>query len=427
MKLINKKKIEPHVFKILKLAGTIADTKRYRVFAVGGFVRDILLNVKNFDVDIVVEGNGLIFAKELAKELNGSLVIHKRFGTATVVTERFKIDIATARKERYEYPAALPKVSFSSIRQDLYRRDFTMNAMAVSLNKRSFGELIDFFNGQADLRSKKIRVMHDLSFIDDPTRIFRAVRFEQRYDFAIEPHTKNLIKTAVGFDMFDKTQKQRLRNELILILSEETPLKAIMRMHQLHELRFIHPKLKLIKKMPALFKDIDNARKWYEISLPDRQPLDNWIIYFMAMIDNLNLTQVKGLCEKFVFTKADKKRIVSSKIYARKIIESLKARKELLPSEIYKYLEPISYELIIFIRAKSRIQITKKRISLFFKQHNRVKLSISGEDLKALGMTPGLEYRRILNKILYDKLDGKISGKKEELKLAEKLSSQRKY
>ncbi|NQT94916.1 MAG: CCA tRNA nucleotidyltransferase [Candidatus Omnitrophica bacterium] len=425
------------MFKILKLAGDIADKKKLKAFIVGGFVRDVLLGVKNFDVDIVLEGKGLLFAKTLAKELSGSLVVYERFGTATVVTglklkakkgslkdkeKKIKIDIATARKEYYEYPAALPRVSFSSIRQDLYRRDFTINAMAVSLHKKTFGSLIDFFNGQRDLKAKRIRVLHDMSFVEDPTRIFRAIRFEQRYNFTIEPHTEELIKTAMNLNMFGKTQKQRLRNEIVLILSEESPVKALMRMHQLHELRFIHPRLKLTKGMIRLFHSIDETCSWYKLSMPKKIAIDSWIIYFMAMLDDIRLPQVKNICEKFIFTKGDEKRLISCKRYAEKVIKALKQRNSLRPSQIYKLLEPLAYEVILFIMAKSKSQIAKERILLFFKRYNGVRVSIGGKDLKRLGVVPGPRYKRILNRVLYDKLDGKIAGKKKELELAERLN-----
>lgn len=433
-----KKSLPLRIYKILRLLGDRADKKGYQVFAVGGFVRDVLLGVKNFDVDIVLEGDGLKFAKELSDTLNASLVVHKRFGTAAVVTnldveekrgaksrpEKFKIDIATARQEYYEYPAALPKVRFSSIKQDLYRRDFTINAMAVSLNRKNFGSLIDFFHGQRDLRSKKIRVLHDMSFVEDPTRIFRAVRFEQRYNFSIDPHTEELIRTAVGLDMFGKTQKQRLRDEIILILSEEEPPKALIRMHQLHELRFIEPGLKLTKRVLKLFDSIDEAQRSYRACARTRRLLDTWIIYFMALVDTLTLRQVKRICEKFVFCRGDEKRIISCKKVANKIIKILETTRHLAPSQIYRHLEPLPYEVIVYIMAKSN-QRAKERISLFLKRHNGARLSIGGRDLKSFGLLPGPRYKRILNKILYDKLDGKVSSRDGELRLAERLSRRR--
>jgi len=217
-----KKMLPREILKILHTIGGTADLEGLRAFVVGGFVRDLLLGVKNFDIDIVLEGDAISFGKKIAKLLNGSYVAYKKFGTSSVVINwpkglripgtsnltlrqaqgrpehnrgaKFKLDFATARKESYEKPAALPTVQFSLLKDDLHRRDFTINAMAASLNKGSFSQLIDFFGGERDLEKGIIKVLHDGSFIDDPTRIFRAVRFEQRFGFRIDRYTRDLIK-----------------------------------------------------------------------------------------------------------------------------------------------------------------------------------------------------------------------------------------
>lgn len=416
-----KKRLPREIFNLIKIIGGYADKNSYRVFCVGGFVRDLLLGLKNFDLDIVVEKDALGFAKRLADKSGGSLVVHKKFGTATIAGGEFKIDIATARTERYEYPASLPTVKFASIKEDLYRRDFTINAMAISINKNTFGELIDFFNGQRDLRAKKIKVLHDLSFVEDPTRIFRAVRFEQRFSFKIEPHTEELIKTAVNLDMFGRTQKQRIRDEIILILSEDVPVNAVMRLNQLHELRFIHPKLKLHKQTIGLFKAIGQACIWYKLSFLNKRPLDGWVIYFMALVNTLTKNEIKSICEKFVFTKGDEKRIISCKEKAKALARQLDLKAYLAPSAIYKSLEPLAYEVILFIMATTKTKEAKSRIFLFFNRYNGTRLNITGKDLKAIGLAPGPKYKNILDKILYAKLDGKVKNKQEELMLAKKI------
>jgi len=410
------------MYDLLIFIGQAADKKRYRVFCVGGSVRDLLLGIKNFDLDIVVEDNAIKFSRILANDLKGSLVVHKKFGTATIVIpNRFKIDVATARTECYKYPASLPTVKFASIKEDLHRRDFTINAMAISINKNTFGELIDFFNGQRDLKAKEIRVLHNLSFVEDPTRIFRAVRFEQRFGFKIEPRTEGLIKTAVSLDMFGRTQKQRIRDEIILILSEDAPVSAVMRLNQLHELRFIHPRLKLHKHATSLFKAIDEACAWYKLSFLNKRPIDAWVIYFMALVNALTKNEIKSICEKFVFTKGDEKRIISCREKAKSLATQLDKKSQILPSAIYKNLEPLSYEVILFIMAATKTGQAKKRISLFFNKYNGKRLSITGEDLKATGLAPGPKYKNILDKILYAKLDGKVRNKQEELTMVKKI------
>ncbi|MBM3255763.1 MAG: CCA tRNA nucleotidyltransferase, partial [Candidatus Omnitrophica bacterium] len=171
---------------LIAKASDISAKVNMPAYLVGGFVRDLMLGEKNLDLDIVVEGDGIRFAEELAAALGAGLIRHVRFGTATIlIGVDSKIDIATSRREHYPKPAALPLVQKGGLKDDLARRDFSINAMAISINKTSFGELIDFFGGPADLSRKKIRVLHSRSFIDDPTRVLRAVRFEQRYAFGI--------------------------------------------------------------------------------------------------------------------------------------------------------------------------------------------------------------------------------------------------
>jgi len=205
---------------ILKLVGRTADEAGYKAYAVGGFVRDLLLGTENFDIDVAIEGNCLQLAQTLAKKKKGKYTYYKKYGTATVKWPGGKIDLATARKETYAKPAALPKVKFATIKEDLQRRDFTINAMARCLNKDNFGKLIDFYGGQKDLKKKLIRVLHDKSFMDDPTRIFRAIRFEQRLGFKIEPHTFGLMKKAMDSGVIEQVHEYRLRNELALISKE---------------------------------------------------------------------------------------------------------------------------------------------------------------------------------------------------------------
>ncbi|MDD4894296.1 MAG: hypothetical protein PHW54_03160, partial [Candidatus Omnitrophica bacterium] len=227
-------KLPKEIRDFISVAGDVAFSCGMPVYLVGGFVRDLILGVDNLDLDIVVEGDGIKFAELLSLKLNAGLTLHRRFGTATLIIDKyFKVDIATARREYYPEPAHLPEVTCGTLKDDLIRRDFTINAMAVSINRRDFGTFIDCFGGKKDLAAKKIRVLHDLSFIDDPTRILRAIRFEQRYSFRIEPKTLKLLREAKRLKMLEKVQPQRLRDELILLLKENKPLKQLRRIKEL--------------------------------------------------------------------------------------------------------------------------------------------------------------------------------------------------
>jgi len=422
-----KKKLPSYIYNTLNLIGRVAASKNYRVYIVGGFVRDLLLNKKNFDIDITVEPEAIGFAKSLAKKLKGTLVLHKRFGTATVFVKWphkkrstkypgvLRIDIATARTETYKRPGALPSVSFSSIRDDLSRRDFTINAIAASLNKEGFGEIIDFFGGQKDLKKGLIRVLHDGSFIDDPTRIFRAVRFEQRFNFKIDTHTMYLIKNAVNLKMFERIGKQRIRNEIILILQEKDPIKALLRMEELQEFRFIHKKISLSKGILKTIISIKNSSRYFNSISGKNESIDAWLVYFMALLENLSLKDVERLCSEYCFKNYDKIRIIKCRKNNDKLLKLLRSSKPLKPSLVYKHLNTLELEVIFFIYAKSgKNKRIKSRIDRFLKKDNDVKLQIKGDDLKRMGIKPGPKFKDILNATLYEKIDATLKTKRDE-------------
>lgn len=423
-------KILPAVMvRMAKKIGSLANSLGFTAFLVGGVVRDILLGVRNLDLDIVIEGDAIRTGSILAKELGVSLVVHRRFGTCTVVTKkRLRIDLATARKETYDRPAALPTVKFSSLKDDLIRRDFTINAMAISLNKKSFGQLVDFFKGRADLSRGRIRVMHDGSFIDDPTRIFRAVRFEQRLGFAIDSYTADLIKHAVNKEMFAKVEPQRIRDELVLILKEKDPIKALRRMDDLHEFRFLHGKIRLGSRFFDLYKSINEVYGWYEASPYRKRAVELWLVYLMALLDPLSYNDTSRICQSFVFRRGDSIRLLSYKKHAAKILIALSSRRDIPPSAVYGLLEPLSLEVILLMMAQARASSPARRprraaerVKDFLERYNGVRVLIRGGDLKTMGLTPGPEFKNILKKVLYAKIDGKLKSKRDELAFAAKL------
>ncbi len=267
---------------LLEQAGDLAERTAVSAFVVGGFVRDLLLGRPNLDVDLVIEGDGIAYARALARAVGGSVKVHDRFGTTIVIfPDGFKLDVATARTESYDFPTALPTVKRSSIKEDLYRRDFTINTLAIRLNTGRFGELIDVFGGQRDLNEKTIRVLHSLSFVEDPTRVFRAVRFEQRFGFRLGKETLALIKGTVKMYLFRHLSSSRLSDELILLLSEEAPRKIVARLGELALLRCIHPALKWSTRLDALLKAVEEALNWHEMASSKRSDRkgegDRWV------------------------------------------------------------------------------------------------------------------------------------------------------
>lgn len=415
------KKLPREIKDLIYLAADIAAKNNMPVYLVGGFVRDLILGVKNLDLDIAVEGDGIKFAGEFAGILKAKFICHRRFGTATVsLRHNLKIDVASARKEIYPQPASLPLVKRGSLKDDLGRRDFTINAMAISIQKEDFGKLIDFFGGQSDLNEKKIRILHPLSFIDDPTRILRAIRFAQRYNFKIEPKTLAYLKEAIRIEMFKQVKPQRLRDELILILKEEKPLGQIKRIQELAGFDFICPGLTLTKSTRELLCSVKNQISWFRRDYPERRRLDVWLVYFMGLMDFLAIRDVKSICKKFALRKGEEKRILSYKKINRKFILEL-SQTRIKPSKIFSLLEPLSYEVIILIKAKYTNRNVQKHIEDFLAIYNGLRLEIGGDDLQRLGVSPGPYYRKIFTLVLKAKLEGKIKTREEELALIKKL------
>lgn len=227
-------RIGPELQGTLHAAGSLAADMGCCAYAVGGMVRDLLLGRETFDLDIVVEGEGIRFARNLAGRLGARVKGYERFGTATITLPTgARVDVATARTEVYDAPAALPRVTPGSIRDDLFRRDFTINAMALSLAPGEFGRLLDEFGGVRDIRDRRIRVLHERSFVDDPTRIFRAVRFETRLGFRIAAADERRIREALSLSLLGKLEEYRIAAELRLILREPDPLRPLLRLAQL--------------------------------------------------------------------------------------------------------------------------------------------------------------------------------------------------
>lgn len=406
---------------VISLAQKIAGRMHYRAYLVGGFVRDLILKVPNLDMDIVVEGNGVRFAEELALELKGKLTRHHRFGTATVVLpDKRKIDISTARKETYPHPGALPVVSTGSIQDDLKRRDFTINAMAINISPDEFGQFVDFFGGKEDLAHRRIRIMHDISFIDDPTRILRAVRFEQRYNLTPESGTRQLLHEAAQKNALKTVDKQRIRDEIILLLKEKEPIKCILRLHKLLGLSFISSGMRLTQQKIRLLRAVEKEIMWFNREFWRSRQLESWVVYFMALSYGVSQRERVASCKKFAFRVGETKRIVHCEQDRKKIEKQLSAP-SIAPSVVYRLLEPMSYETIILAKAAARKKSVQNNIEEFLHVYNGTRVHVTGDDLKALGVKPGPYFKKILTRLLYAKLDLKLKTKEQELAFVKKL------
>jgi tRNA nucleotidyltransferase (CCA-adding enzyme) len=415
----------PDVRAALRVVGEVADEAGFPVYLVGGIVRDLFLRVTNLDIDIVVEGDGITFAGMLVKKLGGRMKTHQKFGTAVVVLPKgLKLDIATARLEYYESPAAMPTVELSSIKKDLYRRDFTINTLAVRLNRKRFGELIDFFGGLRDVKEKTIRILHNLSFVEDPTRVFRAIRFEQRFDFQISKHTLNLIKTSVNMKLFNRLSGERIYAELMLMFSEAEPLKALKRMAGLDLLKFIHPGLKFTTDVERLCIGIGETLTWFRFLYLDII-VERWFLYFLGLLDKLKDEATEETLARLAAPRKVRDRVRTARARYRDVLYEFYRAPDLTPSRVYDLLRPLEIEAVLLMMAKAKQEAAKKYVSLYLTRLRNVKVTLSGDDLKTMGIPPGPRYKRILSRLLDAKLDRKVKNREEEIEFVKKMSSAR--
>jgi len=416
-----REQLPAELFAVIETISQTADGVPINAFLVGGFVRDLLLRIENVDLDVVVEGDGIQFAKTLAQKVEGSYKGFPQFHTAVVMfPQGFKVDIASARTEFYELPAALPVVQEGSLRADLYRRDFTFNALAVHLNKPHFGELIDYFGGRRDLDEGIIRVLHNLSFIEDPTRLLRAIRFQQRFQFRMEENTRKLMREAVEKGILNLLSGTRLMNELRLIFEEEHPAVAIQTMAEFDILKFIYPHITYNQTMGRILDNVEKVISWYNLLYREPKP-KLWLIYLMGLFEELSTSDREDGAERLNLPPKERQTLKDYPGEITTLINKLTKKREVKPSQIYSVLHRCRLEVLLYTMARAEQEAVKKAISLYLRYLSQVRLHISGDDLLKLGCSPGPLFNKILKKILLAKLDGQVSTPEEELEMAKKL------
>lgn len=421
-----KQSLPPHIYELLKEIGELAEKNNYIVYVVGGFVRDLILKHENLDIDIVVEGDGIGFARILVNHFGGRMRHYYKFGTAVVIfPDNFKIDVATARTEYYDHPAALPVVETSSIKLDLYRRDFTINAIALELTPPHFGIMLDFFTAQRDFKDKAIRVLHNLSLVEDPTRAFRAIRFEQRFGFKIGKHTENLIKNAVKNGFFERLSGQRIFNELKLILSEDTPCIAISRMKDFGLLPFISKEIKFDKRMDELFNRVKAVLHWYELSFLEKKPL-KWQLNFFALIYRISDAGIEKLTKDMMLPGHVLGIIKNDRQQAQKCLGWFASHKKPKNSELYCFLSKMTTLALLFAMSRTTSDDIRKFISLYFTRLRNIKTELKGRDLRDMGIMPGPIYSKLLSSVLDAKLNNSVKTRDDEIKYLTSLYNREK-
>jgi tRNA nucleotidyltransferase (CCA-adding enzyme) len=435
---------------LLALIRDIAATAREMglgVYFVGGIVRDLLLGFPIFDVDLVVEGDAIALAKQLARERGGRVKSHTRFGTAKWViadcrlkTEDLEqpaaegeeseirnplkreiqkseirdmpasIDFVTARTEFYSYPSALPQVERSSIKQDLHRRDFTINTLAICLDPDRFGELLDFYGGEQDLRDGVIRVLHSLSFVEDPTRMLRAVRFEQRLSFSIEPRTLELMAHAL--DLLDRVSGDRIRHELTALFQEAQPEVALCRLRQLRVLQQIYVGLTCDDWLHGKYALVRKAFEDGEWPVPKHNGTALRTLAYLALLCyRLDVTGLESVITrlKIPSTQADDMRQAQA---LKTFMPELARRQK--PSALVRLLKDYRDAALFVTWAASDSKLAARQIQRYVCQLRAVRPELDGKYLRSLGMPPGPEMGRTLDALRDALLDGEVKTRAEQ-------------
>ncbi|MDY7036724.1 MAG: CBS domain-containing protein, partial [Thermodesulfobacteriota bacterium] len=404
------------IVKLFKEFGKISDMLGYNAYLVGGLVRDIFLKHENFDVDIVIEGDGIRFAHEFERHHEVRVRSHRKFGTAVIIfPDGFKVDVATARIEYYESPASSPVVEMSSLKMDLFRRDFTINSLAIQLNRGHYGILVDYFGGQKDIKEKVIRVLHNLSFVEDPTRVLRAIRFEQRFGFKIGKLTLALIKNAVNINSFKELSGRRLFFELKLLLMENEPIQAIERMDNFNLLQFISPEIKFTKSLKVLLENIRGVISWYYL-LYLKDHFEPWKVYWYGLTSSLDAKAMHRLAERMQMEDHGSQRMISQRLEIIKALKRLYSFRGDNNYYVYTLLHPYDTEILLYMMAKTRNEKAKKQFSNYFTRLKETKIRLRGRDLENMGYKPGPMYKEIFDRLMEARLNSLISTKEDEIR-----------
>ena len=420
-------RLPDRVVGLLREIGQLGDERGCGVYVVGGVVRDLLLGHVTMDLDLTVEGDGVAFARLVADRYRAGLAVFERFATARLVfPDGLKMDIATTRRESYAQPALLPTVQPASIEEDLHRRDFTINAIALQLNSWQFGRLLDAYGGQRDLRARTIRVLHAGSFQDDPTRIFRAIRFEQRLKFSLERTTLRLLAEAASTNLIQQLSGPRLQNEILLLFAEQDPVRVMARLAQLKLLRFFHRRLCYTTKVKRVVAAVPEALAWWAPRFPDRE-IDKPIVYFMALSSESSPAVVATMIRRLALSREQAWKVsVGGKLVDR-VLKRLADQGVVLPSQVYRLLADLPDEtLVLALATQMSLQhaavLSRLRRQLVAYMKNRtIKTALTGRDLQSMGLKPGPQYGTILGKLLDARIDGTIATEAEERALAHRL------
>ena len=424
-------------YKILEIISRTASDLDMPVYIVGGFVRDLILDKPSPDLDIVVEGDAIQLSKILVEKYGGKITSHKKFGTAKwwplerkasendsalpIDWEHLSdiplaLDLISARTEFYEKPTALPTIRQSSIKLDLHRRDFTINTMAIRLDGDHFGDIYDYWGGLNDLDNGLVRVLHSLSFIDDPTRMLRAVRFEKRFNFKIENRTLELLKEALS--LIDDVSGDRIRHELDQIFIEKASVDMLERLADLGILSHIHSSLRWNNTHSQNLKTVKELLQNQAYAEWFTQSADETIIAtYILLLCRLLPQDLREVIKRLRF-RSNTQQILQA---ANTLWHQQDNISRLSPGEFTEKLEKFPLIALLVISKLTQDDLFIDKINKYIDKWRKIKIFTNGEDLKNLGIPPGPIYRQLLKKLRVAKINGEITSKQSESKLLHQL------
>lgn len=413
VKGVMQRNLSEEIIELLKQAGHVAETMDMKAYVVGGFVRDLIMQRYNYDVDLVIEGDGLLFSQEFTRKFGRKFRPFPQFGTAYVVLKNGrKIDVATARTEFYAGAGSLPEVAFSSIRNDLYRRDFTINSLAVCINPKQFGILHDYFGGRRDIRLGVIKVLNNMSFIEDPIRILRAIRFEQRFGFKIDERTLHLLHGSLKLKSLKKVSAERIRSELIVSCKKGAAEGFFMRLEELGILREININLVFSTRKREVCRKISELVIWFKNSFPSER-LESWICYHLALLADISLRIKLKIARQLKYSNSFISSVEKTTRFSEEILPRLEKTDD--EGEIGLEMRPLNVESIIFLIAYIESDSMKEKLTRYLTKTRYIETELNGKDLLSLGLPEGKIIGRILKELWKRKVDDELPDRESEI------------
>ncbi len=415
MRQLMSERLPPATFQLLDQIARLGGECAVPVYVVGGFVRDLLLNIENLDIDVVVEGDGIGFARKLTTLLNAEAVPHPRFGTAVLTLQAGgHLDVATARRETYREPGALPDVQPGTIEDDMARRDFSVNSLAIRLTPEGAWTLLNLNEGVRDLDGKRIRILHEKSFLDDPTRIFRAIRFEQRLAFPMEANTERQCIQAVQGGFIGRLSGHRIFNELTAIFSESGFLKCLRRMQELAVFQAIDRGWVPEDKDFELLDRLHRLWREPEFSSAAEGEGRNRIL-LLGLLGALKEEGVARVLDRLGPPGKFKEDLVRDRLQSHRILQILSGGTVVSDWEVYRLLENGSPEAACWASAVGEDDGVLHTVLRFYRELRPAgALALKGEDLIRIGLKPGPLFQKVFDALLRARLEGRVGNREQE-------------